>query len=94
MGQEFLTPYALHKRWGGAISPKTLANWRVKGLGPRWQKMGGRVVYALEAVLDYEKAQGMGRSLSKTASAVWLTACFLTSDIKKAYLSAVMVGFA
>lgn len=52
----FLTPYQLHKRWGGAISPKTLANWRAKNIGPRWQKVGGRVVYPLNAVLEYEQA--------------------------------------
>lgn len=51
---EFLTPYQLHKRWGGAISPKTLANWRVKGIGPRWSKIGGRIVYPLKAVLEFE----------------------------------------
>jgi len=51
----YLTPYALHKRWGAAISPKTLANWRTKGAGPRWQKVGGRVVYALQDVIDYER---------------------------------------
>jgi hypothetical protein len=51
---EFLTPYQLHKRWGGAISPKTLANWRVKGMGPRWVKIGGRIVYPMSCVLEFE----------------------------------------
>jgi hypothetical protein len=55
MEREYLTPYALHKRWGAAISPKTLANWRTKSIGPRWVKIGGRVVYPVEAVLEYEK---------------------------------------
>lgn len=55
VGSEYLTPYALHKRWGAAISPKTLANWRTKCRGPRWAKIGGRVVYPLEAVLEYER---------------------------------------
>jgi hypothetical protein len=26
-------------------APKTLAMWRMQGKGPRWFKMGGRVVY-------------------------------------------------
>lgn len=26
-------------------STQTLANWRVKGYGPRWVKIGGRVYY-------------------------------------------------
>ena len=55
MDAAFLTPYALTKRWGSAISPKTLANWRAKGEGPKWSKVGGRVVYALPDVLDYER---------------------------------------
>jgi hypothetical protein len=28
-----------------ALSPKTLANWRVSGAGPRFCKIGGRVLY-------------------------------------------------
>lgn len=55
MNHEYLTPYLLHKRWGGAISPKTLANWRAKQTGPRWSKIGGRVVYAMQDVVDYER---------------------------------------
>lgn len=51
----YLTPYQLHKRWAGAISPKTLANWRAKGEGPKWGKVGGRVVYAVDDVLAYER---------------------------------------
>jgi hypothetical protein len=27
------------------LNPKTLANWRVSGAGPRFSKIGGRVVY-------------------------------------------------
>ena len=30
---EFFTPYDLHRRWGKAISLKTMANWRSLGLG-------------------------------------------------------------
>lgn len=54
---EFLTPYQLYKRWGGAISPKTLANWRVKGSGPRFVKIGGRIAYPVGAVLEFELGQ-------------------------------------
>lgn len=54
---EFLTPYQLHKRWAGAISPKTLANWRAQNRGPRWQKVGGRIVYSVAEILAYEKQQ-------------------------------------
>ena len=33
------------------LRPKTLENWRVKGIGPPFYKIGGRVVYA-DADLD------------------------------------------
>jgi hypothetical protein len=26
-------------------APKTLAMWRLRGIGPRWRKVGGRVFY-------------------------------------------------
>jgi hypothetical protein len=57
MNTEFLTPYTLYKRWGGAISPKTLANWRAKGIGPKWTKIGGRVVYPIAEVILFETVQ-------------------------------------
>lgn len=27
------------------VKPKTLANWRSMGIGPRWFRVGGRVMY-------------------------------------------------
>jgi len=32
-------------RYLGAINPRTLENWRVYGRGPRYLKVGDRVVY-------------------------------------------------
>ncbi len=32
-------------------APKTLAMWRMQGIGPEWKKCGGRVFYSKE-VLD------------------------------------------
>lgn len=51
---EFLTPYDLHRRWGRAISIKTLANWRSLGYGPPYSRMGGRVLYRVSDVLTWE----------------------------------------
>ena len=31
-------------------APKTLAMWRMQGIGPEWTKCGGRVFYNLEAL--------------------------------------------
>jgi len=39
------------------ISPRTLERWRWTGEGPRYMKVGGRVVYRLEDVEGYEGSQ-------------------------------------
>ena len=57
--KNYLSPYQLHKRWAGVISPKTLANWRAKNIGPAFVKVGGRVLYPAEAVLESEVAGGL-----------------------------------
>jgi predicted site-specific integrase-resolvase len=51
------------KRWG--FSPRTLENWRCRGEGPRFLKIGGKVVYRLEDVEAFEQNQ----LRAKTASA-------------------------
>jgi hypothetical protein len=51
------------KRWG--FSPRTLENWRCRGEGPRFLKIGGKVVYRLEDVEVFEQNQ----LRAKTASA-------------------------
>jgi hypothetical protein len=45
----------LAHRW--RISPRTLEQWRWKKVGPRYLKLGGRVVYRIEDVESYEAAQ-------------------------------------
>ena len=42
----------LAKRW--LISPRTLEQWRWQGCGPRFLKLGGRVLYRLADVEAYE----------------------------------------
>lgn len=41
----------LADRW--KISPRTLERWRWAGQGPAFVKLGGRVVYSLEAIEAY-----------------------------------------
>jgi hypothetical protein len=53
----FLTPYDLCKRWGKAVTPKTLANWRSLGIGPPFTKLQGRVVYSVDEVEAFEVAK-------------------------------------
>ncbi len=45
----------LARRW--RLSPRTLERWRWTGDGPRYIKLGGRVVYRLEDVEQYEAEQ-------------------------------------
>ena len=45
----------LARRW--SISPRTLERWRWLGRGPRYLKIGGRVVYRLDDVEAYEAQQ-------------------------------------
>ena len=42
----------LARRW--RVSPRTLERWRWCGEGPRFVKVGRRVVYTLDDVLQYE----------------------------------------
>jgi predicted site-specific integrase-resolvase len=45
----------LAERWG--ISPKTLERWRWLGQGPKFLKLGGRIVYRLTDIEAYEQQQ-------------------------------------
>jgi hypothetical protein len=39
------------------LSPRTLERWRWEGIGPHYVKIGGRVVYNLDDVEEYELAR-------------------------------------
>ena len=45
----------LANRW--ALSMRTLERWRWLGFGPKYLKIGGRVVYRLEDIESYEAEQ-------------------------------------
>ena len=47
-----LTETELADRW--RVSVRTLQNWRWMGRGPRYLKIGARVLYPLEEVEAYE----------------------------------------
>ncbi|MFC0386862.1 helix-turn-helix transcriptional regulator [Muricoccus vinaceus] len=42
-------------RWN--VSPRTLERWRWLGQGPRFLKLGGRVVYRIEDIEAFEAQQ-------------------------------------
>lgn len=53
MTVKHLNQVELSQRW--RISPRTLERWRWLGEGPRYLKIGGRVVYRLEDIERYEQ---------------------------------------
>lgn len=57
---EYLTPVELVARYKGAITIRTLANWRSSGDGPAYTKVGGRVLYSVAAVINWERQRTLG----------------------------------
>jgi hypothetical protein len=51
---------------GSPLSESTLANWRTSGIGPEYEKIGGRVIYRKSA-LDAFRASRRRRSTSEAA---------------------------
>lgn len=47
-----LTEAELARRWD--LSPRTLQQWRLRGQGPRYLKLGTAVRYPLDWIEDYE----------------------------------------
>jgi hypothetical protein len=54
-----LNQIELARRW--RMSHRTLERWRWQSQGPRYLKVGGRVVYRLDDVEAFEAAQARGR---------------------------------
>lgn len=55
MSDDFYTPDELVARYRGKITKRTLANWRSHNEGPTPTKIGGRVLYAVSAVREWEQ---------------------------------------
>lgn len=43
--KSYLTPNEVCDRYKGKITLKTLANWRTTGGGPKFSRLGGRILY-------------------------------------------------
>jgi predicted site-specific integrase-resolvase len=56
----------LSDRWN--ISHRTLERWRWTGEGPKFIKLGGRVLYRLQDVEAYEAEQLRDRTVGATRS--------------------------
>lgn len=63
MDKRFIAAQELVERWRGAVTTRTLSNWRWAGKGPRFVRLGGRILYELEEVEAWEKR----RSVQSTA---------------------------
>jgi hypothetical protein len=55
--KEFFTPEELVARWRDKISLETLVHWRREGMGPPHTKVGGRILYPVTGVLEYERSR-------------------------------------
>ena len=67
MATKHLNQIDLAARWN--ISHRTLERWRWTGEGPRFVKLGGRVVYRLEDIEEYEREQ-IRASTADTATGI------------------------
>lgn len=52
MDENYINGQQLAERWG--IHPRTIEGWRTRGVGPRFLKMNGRVVFREADIKDYE----------------------------------------
>lgn len=51
----YLTPEQVSARYQGKIAVRTLANWRCLGIGPRYSKIGGAILYPLDELVKWER---------------------------------------
>lgn len=59
-----LNQLELARRW--AMSPRSMERWRWTGVGPRFLKLGGRIVYRAADIEAYE-AERLHESTAATA---------------------------
>lgn len=52
MNQELITPDVLATRWD--IKRETLRQWRWKGKGPQFLKLGGKILYRIQDIEKFE----------------------------------------
>jgi hypothetical protein len=55
-----LNQIQLSRRW--SISPRTLERWRWLKAGPAYLKLGGRVLYRLQDIENFEASQSKNHS--------------------------------
>lgn len=55
MQSDYLTPEQVVTRYNGKITKRTLANWRSAGISPPYTKVGGRILYPLSELEEWER---------------------------------------
>jgi len=55
--KKYLSVEEVAKRYDGLISVRTLNNWRTQGNGPAFVKLGGKVAYPLDKLIEWEAKQ-------------------------------------
>ncbi len=78
-----LSTRELGERWN--ISPRTLERWRCAGEGPRFLKLGGRVVYRIADIEAFEAAHLRTRTDLRGERDGRTTTTFLTKLETKLY---------
>lgn len=53
--KRYLTPSEVVARYEGKINVRTLANWRSQGVSPPFTKVGGRILYPVQELLEWER---------------------------------------
>lgn len=72
MMKQYLTPSEVVKRYNSTVTEKTLANWRSRGEGPDYLKVGGKILYPVIALATWEASR-----LIKLAAAKKITSLVL-----------------
>ncbi|TAI60429.1 DNA-binding protein [Bradyrhizobium sp. Leo170] len=57
MTARYLTPAQVSERFGGRIAVRTLANWRYLGTGPKFTRLGGRILYREDVLDEWEQTR-------------------------------------
>jgi DNA-binding transcriptional MerR regulator len=59
----FLTPDEVAERYEFKVTSRTLANWRSQGISPPYTKVGGRILYRMSDLKEWEQS----RTVSSTS---------------------------
>ena len=87
---EYLTPEEVSARFRGRVSVRTLSNWRCLGTGPKYRKIGGRILYPLSEIEAYE--QSRTAASTSTYSKVAIAAAAVLASPWGRYLEKIAMG--